>query len=80
MVRNLEPKHADNPGGDCGPIEFEMVYQQRESVEDNRMRIQFPIPMKVVDGVQEYDDSDRPWIWDLKYAEPDLYGSTWSPQ
>lgn len=79
IQRNLDPSNVSGTG-DAEEVEFEMVYQGQEMTREereNKILVQFPIPMKVMDDVRRYESSDRMWIWDLKYDEPDLYGMSW---
>lgn len=43
--------------------------------ESKKKIVNFPFPYKF--PPKKYDANDTPWIWDIKYNGPDIFGNNW---
>ena len=57
-------------------INSELLTGPLKLVNENDERTQGRlIPMSYNWNPGRYESSDRPWIWDVQYAEPDIHGA-----
>jgi len=50
--------------------------KNKEINSDDQFDISFPLPFKL--PLEPYHpDKDKPWVWDIPYPKPDLFGKTW---
>jgi len=54
---------------------FTIGVPMKEKLSNYDYRITFPLPYKF--PLKEYNEKDKPWIWDISYSKQDLYGKMW---